>query len=403
MRMAAQLMLVLVVLSLPVQAESLAFRNFSSQIHLLPQGDRFQVAETGEPVAVAERLLVKVSGALSRDDLARLYPAVSAVTTLFAARDFTYFSVELTPGSGLAPALAVFSAQAGVMLVQPDILQLVRRTGAPARQPVADLPLPAAVASLSQQNRGRGVRVAVIDDGFDLSHPALSRVKVAFSYDVASRALAAAPQPGDTHGTRVAGVLFADPSLKGLQGLVPEAEFIAIRQPDSWTSNTLLAFQLAALEKADVINCSWNTQLLLQPVADAVQELAAHGRNGKGVAVVFAAGNEGRAIAAGSSESAIPEAIVVAATDAQGQRLGNSNFGASVDVSAYGGVIRSTAPRGRYAPFAGTSLASAIVSGTAALLLASRPEADLASLLEQLHTVLPTQAPATGDRLNAGL
>jgi len=255
--------------------------------------------------------------------------------------------------------------------------------------------------SLRQQSNGRGVKIAIIDDGIDLQHPRLRHVNLAFAYDTSLRQLVAQPvTQRDTHGTRVAGILFASADSEGVAGLAPEAELIAIRQPDSWTSNTLLAFHLAALAGADVINCSWHTAWLLEPVNDVVEELATQGRNGKGTAVVFAAGNQGRQIGANASEAAINAAIVVAAADAQGRLLASSNFGASVDVQMYGGAVDSTAVNGTHDAIGGTSLASAMVSGLAALMIAADPQLDLHALLKQLKHVAAAKDP---EALHAGL
>ena len=412
MRIAALIAILLLGLSSLSYAETLTFRNFEREVQLIPQQDHFIVAGTGQAVRLANRLIVQASPALSRVELTQKHKAIARVTSLFTSKDSQYFAVELAADEKLTDVLKILSSQNDILLVQPDLLQLAQRTHAVtsnSSMPVADF-LPSQQRDhLWQRSRGKGVKIAIIDDGFDLTHPALINAHVAFSYDTETHALTAAPlSPRDSHGTRVAGVLFAAAQSDRIQGLAPEAELIAIRQPDSWTSNTLLAFHLAVLAGADVINCSWTTPLLLQPVADAVQVLAREGRQGKGVAVVFAAGNEGRAIEYRDSEAAIPDAIVVAATDAQGQRLNNSNFGTSVDLSAFGGSVDSTAVTGGYAPFGGTSLASAIVSGMAALLIGADPSQDLPRLLQQLQALsIPKATPVAStpskDDLNAGL
>src|SRR5690606_19744660 len=142
---------------------------------------------------------------------------------------------------------------------------------------------------------------------------------------------------------------------------------------------------------------SWNTRLLLQPVANAVAELAQHGRHGKGIAVVFAAGNQGRAIAAQSTEASIDAAIVVAATDAAGHPLQHSNYGPSIDLATYGTAVESTMAQGGYGDLGGTSLAAAIVSGLAALLIGAQPDADLPTLLTRLKAIT-AQADQTSSR-----
>ena len=230
------------------------------------------------------------------------------------------------------------------------------------------------------------MRVAIIDDGVDLTHPALRNAKTEFSYDTQNNELSAHPvAPIDSHGTQVAGIIFADQGDNNFQGVAPDAQLIAIRQPDSWTSKTLLAFHLAVLAKADIINCSWNTQFLLQPISDVVNDMAMYGRAGKGVAVIFSAGNEGVPLTQMNSEATIHLAITVGALDSKGAMLASSNYGEGVDLSVYGAGVRSTANHGTYQRFSGTSLSAAIVSGMAALLISQKPEINLQILQKKLR------------------
>lgn len=396
-------------ISSPAPAATLAFQNFGQEIQLLQQQNHYVVAGSGQAVRIANRLIVQVSPALERAALAQRHNAIDQVTLLFEGNSSKYFMLALAADADLSAVLEDLAKQENILLVQPDLLQLTQRahTLNTAAAPAQDF-LPAEQRTqLWRHSRGEGVKIAIIDDGFDLSHPALASTQLAFSFDTETRSLTAAPlHPRDWHGTAVAGVLFASDQPGRIQGLTPDAELIAIRQPDSWTSNTLLAFHLAALAGADVINCSWTTPLLLQPVADAVSVLAQEGRHGKGIAVVFAAGNDGHAIPARSSEAAIEDAIVVAAADAQGQRLPISNFGRSVDLTAFGDTVDSTAASGGYTPFGGTSLAAAIVTGTAALLIGADPDLNLPTLVSRLrdftaHATPTSVTPYFAERLNA--
>ncbi|MCP4320316.1 MAG: S8 family serine peptidase [Psychromonas sp.] len=203
--------------------------------------------------------------------------------------------------------------------MQPDILQQKQKNAFNQQTPLKQLASQSASqtamkapfylpdifgATLWQSNKGQGVKVAVIDDGFDLSHAQFTQTKLIFSYDSESRSLDSPPKTAkDTHGTKVASILFAtneegdlNRDQKVVKGMVPLADFIAIRQPDTWTSNTILSFQLAKLSNADVINCSWHSLWLLEPIYDVISDLARYGRSGKGTAVVFSAGNQGKKI-----------------------------------------------------------------------------------------------------------
>jgi subtilisin family serine protease len=392
-------------------AVSLTFSNFSGVVHLEPvAADLYRISGTPQQVRVAPRLLLQVTPDFDHNLLQSL-SAVAAVPLFSGARSH-WLAVDVASAvasevRSQVPAAATSTAHLqdlldraqrlpGVLLVQPDLLPLaVGGAAHPQFDAAGNGQLPPAMQQhlrqLWQHSQGEGVRIALIDDGFALDHPELVHVMPLLQYDISSQQLDARPRSGrDHHGTRVAGVLFADHAIgrdqpQDQQGLVPEAGLIAIRQPDSWTSHTLLAFQLAALAQADVINCSWTSNLLLQPVADVVQQLTQQGRHGLGTLVVFAAGNDGLLIQPGSSEAAIDAALVVGAANTLGQRLASSNYGDSLDLLAPGLAVASTDIHGGYSTFASTSLASTLVSGLAALLLSQKPHLSLSELQQQLQ------------------
>ncbi len=384
--------------AMPVTTQSAAtlqFENFATPVVLHAVGEQvYQVEASQQRVMVARRLVVRVAADFPKQRIAAA-AGIDNVSALFLGHDYQYWLVALSPGVDIAEMLAAVADIPGVERVQPDLLQLRDKAG----DETTDLHSSGhyqvnGLAALWQFTQGQGVKVAVIDDGFALNHPQFVQLSPTFLYDTASQQLNVAPQNSqDTHGTRVAGVLFAAHDGHGLKGLVPNAGLIGIRQPDSWTSNTLLAFQLAAMSRADVINCSWTTRLLLEPVQDVVRDLARWGRAGRGLPVVFAAGNEGRLITPHSSEAAIPEAIVVGALGLRQQRLPHSNYGPTVDFYAFGLPLDSTDIAGGYQAFGGTSLAAAIVSGLAALIIATEPDMPLSALQQRLADLLPAPMP----------
>ena len=191
----------------------------------------------------------------------------------------------------------------------------------------------------------------------------------------------------DSHGTRVAGVIWANHEGH-LKGLAPQAELIAIRQVVGQTSAVLRAFEFARKHNADIINASWNSQLLLQPIADVVNDFAEHGRGGKGAIVVFSAGNDGKSIGPSTSEASIEQAVVVGASNKAGKRLAKSNYGQTVDFSLFGGGIRSTTLNGGYQLLAGTSLSAAMASGLFALFIERNPDATAIELQNQFKSWL---------------
>ncbi|KAF4671063.1 Suppressor of the cold-sensitive snRNP bioproteinsis mutant brr1-1 [Perkinsus chesapeaki] len=86
--------------------------------------------------------------------------------------------------------------------------------------------------------------------------------------------------------------------------------------------------------------------------------------------------------------------ICVAATDSKDIMLSNSNYGATtVDIAAPGGSIYSTKPSNTYAYMSGTSMATPMVAGAAALMLAVRPQATAAQIKA---SILSSAKPVAG-------
>lgn len=379
-----------------------AFSNFQKPVHLVELGDgNYQIGFDGPMVIVGQRLVVRIGAEFDTGSLIGIRGLQPSVQDLYRSQFLHYIALDLTEQANWQQVMDQVAAVPGVELVQPDLLHLGDRRAALKNTPPPEVkPLPASVLQQFERfqpaSGGRGVRVALIDDGYDWRHPQLATVQPAFQYDVSNRQLDARPKnSADRHGTAIASLLFAAPWQLGNQnmaGLIPQASLIAIRQPDTWTSNTLLAFQLATMAGADIINCSWNSGLLVQPVADVVRDLAIYGRHGIGMPVIVAAGNEGHLITPDSSEAAISEALVVGAVDSNGQRAGFSNYGPSVDLAAYGMGVTTAAPGQKYQVLNGTSLSAPLVTAATAMLLSRQPHMDLDDLHKALVAAFPPSA-----------
>jgi hypothetical protein len=397
------------------------FDNFGEEYHLYPEGELYRT-EYGLLVHLTGSLIVKTSSAVNREQVSILNGYIETVRTLFTGEDFIYYLVYLHDKKLLNQALDALKQSPVVQLVQPDLLQINKRASSPSslafahgsqeddehRYGLTDENIISArfntqygtylksigVDQLHKKTLGENTRIAIIDDGIFLAHPALEKTRLDFSFDLESlQSSAVSVSRKANHGTRVAGVIYAqkqDAGDRALAGIAPKAGLVAIRQWDTLTSKTLLAFQTAQLANADIINCSWNSHWLLQPVADVVTELSENGREGKGAAVIFSAGNEGEKIEPLSIEASLESAIVVGAVNYKGNVLANSNYGSSVDLFVFGKRVRSTIPFGQYGRFSGTSLSAAITSGLAALLLSLQPEMNLQQLEQKLkmHTEL---------------
>ncbi len=217
----------------------------------------------------------------------------------------------------------------------------------------------------------------------------------------------------DGHGTHVAGIAAARGSnITGVTGVSWKSRImpLAVQEyhtgglPISAVANALV---YAEVNGADVINLSLGTYYDSMTLRNAINFV-------KRAVIVCAAGNDGTdndtcpLYPASYPQSNL---IAVAATDANDQRAFFSNYGRnSVDVAAPGVNILSTFTRHidpyGYRFLSGTSMATPMVSGLAALLLSFDPTlstAQVVSIITHKVDVLPSLVGRTvsGGRINA--
>lgn len=257
---------------------------------------------------------------------------------------------------------------------------------------------------------GKGVKIAVFDQGIDAAHPELKgQVDLGLGRDAATLGAGGAPVlDGDNHGTEVAGVIAAARDGNGLVGVAYGAQLVSIytqdKYTDTYTTEIANAFRYATA--ADVMNNSWGFGNLLKhetnwafldnandpafaPAFQALHDLAATGRGGLGTVVVQSAGN-GYGYGDDTNLHNFQNSryiITVGATDYAGGASWFSTSGASILVAAPGGggigdySSILTTDRGGAAGNTtgntvladGTSFSAPIVSGIVALMLEVNP------------------------------
>lgn len=257
------------------------------------------------------------------------------------------------------------------------------------------------VAAAQRWATGRGVKVAVVDTGVDLSHPDLEgRVSVARNFVPSGDETFTS----DAHGTAIAGVIAARANNGiGIAGIAPEAELLALKAcwPDPPASRQAIcdsytlarALDFAILSGAQVLNLS------LAGPEDPLLERLLRRAEEKGLVAVAAVDESGAA----PFPASVPSVIAVRAAPlvpAGGEALDPAAGGSSDRaLSAPGADILTTGPRGTYDFFSGSSLAAAHVSGVAALLLEHRPGLTTAELRRLLAS--PVGALPSPNRLSA--
>lgn len=227
------------------------------------------------------------------------------------------------------------------------------------------------------------IKVAIIDQGIDISHSEFNHTNVSSSFDVMSNTSPSVLW-GD-HGTHVAGIIFANHNEGEVAGVAPDVSLIDISDTIEGLAEECFlrlstAFYEAVSRGADVISCSWGsgvpseTSTSAPLLEDAIYYALENGRSGKGCVVVFSSGNYVTNVIPPQSfvrypAYAIEDIIVVGAIQSNYTRSPFSCFGIPLDVVAPGSSIYSTIPNQGYDSWNGTSMAAPHVSGLAALML----------------------------------
>jgi len=237
---------------------------------------------------------------------------------------------------------------------------------------------------------GKGVKVAIIDIGFDKNHFEYKNNIVKTINSADGRSNVKCTNSNECyHGSAVAGVIASNINNKGLRGIAPDVKLVLIKLDLAGyvgDDEILNALQYAENEDVDIINNSWGTGEISPVVQEKIDNMATNGRDGKGVVFVFASGNRGKEN--NNDESMIESVIGVGASDEENLRAIYSNFGNGLDVIAPGGYnlgitttydsnnsnhISAFIKAEDYDKFQGTSASAPIVSGAIALLLEKHP------------------------------
>ena len=242
--------------------------------------------------------------------------------------------------------------------------------------------------------KGQGIKVAIIDTGFDRNQPDLVGQVVA-EKDYVNGDNYADDDHG--HGTHVSGIVFAkEGNGIGGAGVCPECQGLICKalaaNGSGSISNVARCIAWSAGTGANVINMSLGGPQASQTLLEAIRDA-----NRKNVVVIAAAGNNG------SSYPQYPAAyaIAVGAVDRNDRRASFSNYGNYVDVSAPGVSVVSTLLGGGYGPMSGTSMASPVAAGIAALIRSVYPDMNAVDVERQLENTADSVDQGLGGRVNA--
>ncbi|WP_226775044.1 S8 family serine peptidase, partial [Arthrobacter sp. ES1] len=261
-------------------------------------------------------------------------------------------------------------------------------------------------------SRGANVKVAVIDSGVDGKHPDLAGV-LAGGVDISGagspdgqKSIGAKPEHGTLVATMLAGRghqpagATATPSAgpapsvapDGIVGVAPEAQLLSVStwlgspNPGGKTDQDQIpqAVRWAVDNGARVINISLGSTSPEWPQSWDAAFLYAEQKD---VVIVAAAGNRGGGNVQVGAPATIPGVLTVAGLDRKGiASIDSSSQGISIGVAAPAENLIGGLPGGGYAEWAGTSGATPIVAGVAALIRSKWPDMTASQVINRIVT-----------------
>jgi Ca2+-binding RTX toxin-like protein len=261
------------------------------------------------------------------------------------------------------------------------------------------------IDSISAEYSGLGVKIGVIDNGFDTSNIDLAgRFDLALSFDPrdSGTSIITPDNASHTHGTWVSGVIGANGENDvGTVGVAPEAVLVGYYMRFGFGGSSLAETSnlLARQIDVDISNSSWGyttafVDNFLDPIfaemKNGITAAVEEGRDGLGTIYVFAAGNDRQYLpnsitsdGDNTNHHSLTNnrfTITVAGCEQDGDVTTFSTPGASILVTAPAQWIATTTPTDGdgnpaddFGFVTGTSFAAPIVSGVIALMLEANP------------------------------
>jgi type VII secretion-associated serine protease mycosin len=247
------------------------------------------------------------------------------------------------------------------------------------------------ITEVHQITQGEGVTVAVVDTGVD-SHPDLDG-NVLPGGDVT---IGGTDGREDLvgHGTAMAGLIAAHGrGSSGILGIAPKARILPVRNDAGGKTGGVYVdggIRWAVQHGAKVICASYgapNSAEARQEVQDALSH---------DVVIVAAVGNRPE-VTTVAYPAAYPGVVAAAGVDRAGNHTDISVAGQEVVLAAPAADVISTGEFGKYSTGQGTSNATAIIAGAAALVRAKYPQLSAREVIHRLTATADDKGPPGRD------
>ncbi len=267
----------------------------------------------------------------------------------------------------------------------------------------------------------RTITIAIIDRGFDLNHIDLNLPgKIVFTKDYTKRKKGGytATDSDASHGTMCAGIALAEASGNGILGIASGCSFMPVCIPSDINDELLVKVFDETAVHADVICCCWSPPPVYRPLSAALHATLKKvaetgGPRKKGAVICFSASNHNAPVNDENNKqffwfdketgsvritygsilngyAAHPSVITVSASTSLNQKAIYSNWGKEISICAPSNnfhplvadshvkgrrdIWTTTSCGGYTHTFGGTSAATAMVAGVAALVLSANPQ-----------------------------
>lgn len=301
----------------------------------------------------------------------------------------TIYEVRVAVGTSLDKLISSLTGHELIEYVEKKYIDKLVFTPNDARYSDQNyMPLIEAEGAWAIQTGDTSVVVAVVDNGTTLEHPDL-RNKLALNYDDPINGSDSdnngfpddfygwdfvnddhipEHRDGDDHGVHVAGIAAAETDNGiGVASIGFNTFYLPVKSGEGNSiSHGYEGIVYAADRGADIINCSWGG---FSPSAFA-RDVVTYAAINRDALVVAASGNNGQNTK--FYPAGYENVLSVASVTNDGTPSSFSNHGHWVDIAAPGQNILSTVPEG-YRRISGTSMASPVVAGAAALVKAQFP------------------------------
>ncbi len=320
------------------------------------------------------------------------------------------YQLELLPDDDVITRINELLAYPNVLYAEPVFKErLLYTPNDPAADPTAGqqgyLTVVKAYDAWDVNQADVSIIIAISDTGLDLDHEdlegkLLSNGDGTFGYDFGDDDTNP-DSDGSQHGALVGGIAGAhtDNGI-GIAGVGFNARLVPLKvfpTTSTFTVNAYESIEYAANNGYDIINLSWGSP---NSFSQANQDIINYAVTEKDLVVVAAAGNSNL------DESFYPASyehvLSVAATELNDTKSSFSTFNNNVDISAPGVSIYST-NNGNYSSGNGTSFASPIVAGVAALVRAQFPDLNAQQVMELIRVTADNHYPSNASSMEGKL